>query len=61
VGEWLTPRDGRTPGVVVSVAHLDDDERALVLERDDTLPESIRASWQRGSTSDYSNVSRTGR
>lgn len=31
VGDWLTPRDGRTPAVVVSVAHLDDDERALVL------------------------------
>ena len=31
VGEWLTPRDGRTPAVIVSVAHLDDDERALVL------------------------------
>ncbi len=31
VGDWLTPRDGRTPAVVVSVAHLDDDERELVL------------------------------
>ncbi len=31
VGEWLTPKNGRTPVVVVSVAHLDDDERALVL------------------------------
>jgi hypothetical protein len=31
VGEWLTPREGKTPGVVVSVAHLDDEERALVL------------------------------
>src|SRR5262245_7332015 len=28
---WLTPVNGRTPGVIVSVAHLDDDERALVL------------------------------
>lgn len=37
---WLTPRNGRdssttprrrTPGVIVSVAHLDDEERALVL------------------------------
>jgi hypothetical protein len=28
---WLTPRAGRTPAVIVSVAHLDDDERALVL------------------------------
>ncbi len=31
VGTWLTPRDRRTPGVIVSVAHLDDDERGLVL------------------------------
>ncbi|MEO6601364.1 MAG: helicase HerA-like domain-containing protein [Polyangiaceae bacterium] len=31
VGEWLTPRAGKTPIVVVSVAHLDDEERALVL------------------------------
>jgi hypothetical protein len=31
VGAWLTPQAGRTPAVVVSVAHLDDDERALVL------------------------------
>jgi hypothetical protein len=31
VGEWMKPRDGRTPGVIVSVAHLDDEERALVL------------------------------
>lgn len=31
VGEWLTPKDGRTPIVIVSVAHLDDEERALVL------------------------------
>ncbi|HEY8943868.1 MAG TPA: hypothetical protein VIM73_06395, partial [Polyangiaceae bacterium] len=29
---WLEPRaDGRTPAVIVSVAHLDDDERELVL------------------------------
>jgi len=27
----MTPKDGRTPVVVLSVAHLDDDERALVL------------------------------
>jgi DNA helicase HerA-like ATPase len=26
-----TPKNGRTPAVIVSVAHLDDDERALVL------------------------------
>ena len=32
IGAWLTPAsDGRTPCVVLSVAHLDDDERALVL------------------------------
>jgi hypothetical protein len=32
VGQWLArPADGRTPAVIVSVAHLDDDERALVL------------------------------
>ena len=31
VREWLTPRDGRTPAVIVSVAHLDDEERNLVL------------------------------
>jgi hypothetical protein len=31
VGEWLTPRNGRTPAVIVSVAHLEDEERALVL------------------------------
>lgn len=31
VGAWLTPTDGRTPAVVVSVAPLDEDDRALVL------------------------------
>ena len=32
IKEWLAPReDGRTPAVIVSVAHLDDDERSLVL------------------------------
>jgi hypothetical protein len=31
VESWLTPKAGRTPAVVVSVAHLDDEERALVL------------------------------
>jgi hypothetical protein len=30
-GEWLKPKKGRTPAVIVSVAHVDDDERALVL------------------------------
>jgi hypothetical protein len=31
VGAWLTPKGGKTPAVIVSVAHLDDQERALVL------------------------------
>lgn len=31
IDAWLTPKDGKTPAVVVSVAHLDDEERALVL------------------------------
>ncbi len=31
VGAWMTPQEGRTPAVIVSVAHLDDEERALVL------------------------------
>lgn len=31
VAEWLTPKDVRTPAVILSVAHLDDEERALVL------------------------------
>ena len=32
VDGWLAPRaDGRTPATIVSVAHLDEDERALVL------------------------------
>jgi hypothetical protein len=31
VAEWLTPKAGKTPIVIVSVAHLDDAERALVL------------------------------
>lgn len=31
VGEWLTPKDGKTPAVTISVAHLDDEERTLVL------------------------------
>ncbi len=31
VAEWLKPRAGRTPAVIVSVAHLEDEERALVL------------------------------
>lgn len=31
VGEWMAPKAGKTPLVILSVAHLDDDERALVL------------------------------
>jgi hypothetical protein len=31
IGDWLTAKAGRTQAVIVSVAHLDDDERALVL------------------------------
>jgi len=33
IGEWLTSKNGRTPAVIVivSVGHLDDEERALVL------------------------------
>ena len=31
VREWLAPKNGKTQAVVVSVAHLDDDERNLVL------------------------------
>jgi hypothetical protein len=44
VAEWMTPKDGRTPAVIVSVAHLDDDERALVLGL--VLEEVL--SWVRG-------------
>lgn len=31
VSDWMTPRGGRTPAVIVSVAHLDDEDRTLVL------------------------------
>jgi hypothetical protein len=31
IGAWMTPTDGKTPGVIISVAHLDDEERSLVL------------------------------
>jgi hypothetical protein len=31
VARWLAPQDGRTPATILSVAHLDDEERALVL------------------------------
>jgi DNA helicase HerA-like ATPase len=44
VGEWMAPREGKTPAVIVSVAHLDDDERALVLGV--RLEEVL--SWVRG-------------
>jgi DNA helicase HerA-like ATPase len=44
VAEWVAPRNGRTPGVIVSVAHLDDEERALVLG---VVLEEI-LSWVRG-------------
>lgn len=29
IREWLTPKQGRTPAVIVSVAHLDDEELLL--------------------------------
>lgn len=44
VSEWVKPKDGRTPGVILSVAHLDDEERALVLG---VVLEEI-LSWVRG-------------
>lgn len=31
VAQWVAPVEGRTPATILSVAHLDDDERALVL------------------------------
>ena len=31
IGAWMTPDEARTPAIIVSVAHLDDEERALVL------------------------------
>ncbi|HEY5961163.1 MAG TPA: helicase HerA-like domain-containing protein [Polyangiaceae bacterium] len=31
IGAWMKPRHGKTPAVILSVAHLDDEERALVL------------------------------
>jgi hypothetical protein len=43
VSEWVAKKDGRTPVVIVSVAHLDDEERALVLG---VLLEEI-LSWMR--------------
>jgi hypothetical protein len=44
VSEWVAPREGRTPGTIVSVAHLDDEERQLVLG---VVLEEI-LSWVRG-------------
>jgi hypothetical protein len=44
VGEWVTAKDGRAPAVIVSVAHLDDEERSLVLGV--VLEEVL--SWVRG-------------
>jgi hypothetical protein len=44
VADWLTPRAERTPAIILTVAHLDDDERALVLG---VLLEEI-LSWVRG-------------
>jgi len=44
VAAWMTSTGGRTPATIVSVAHLDDDERALVLG---VLLEEI-LSWVRG-------------
>jgi hypothetical protein len=31
IGAWMKPTNGKTPGVIISVAHLDEEERALVL------------------------------
>ena len=31
VDDWFTPKNGRTPAIIVSVAHLDETERTLVL------------------------------
>ena len=45
VGAWLAPRtDGKVPVVIVSVAHLDDQERALVLSL--VLEQTL--GWVRG-------------
>ena len=45
VASWLSPlADGRTPATIVSVAHLDDEERALVLG---VIFEELLA-WTRG-------------
>ncbi|HWA78666.1 MAG TPA: helicase HerA-like domain-containing protein, partial [Polyangiaceae bacterium] len=44
IDSWVKPQGGKTPCVVVSVAHLDDEERALVLGI--VLEEIL--SWVRG-------------
>ncbi len=44
VGAWMRPENGRTPATIVSVAHLDDEERELVLGV--VLEEVL--SWVRG-------------
>lgn len=44
IGAWMTSKDGRTPAVILSVAHLDDEERALVLG---VVLEEVLA-WVRG-------------
>ncbi len=44
VGAWMEPVSGKTPATIISVAHLDDDERALVLGV--VLEEVL--SWVRG-------------
>ena len=44
IADWVAPKNGRTQAVIVSVAHLDEEERALVLG---VLLEEI-LSWVRG-------------
>ncbi|MBN8611090.1 MAG: DUF853 family protein [Deltaproteobacteria bacterium] len=44
VGAWMEPVEGKTPATIVSVAHLDDDERELVLG---LLLEEV-LTWVRG-------------
>jgi hypothetical protein len=44
VGTWMQPVEGKTPATIVSVAHLDDDERELVLG---LLLEEV-LTWVRG-------------
>lgn len=48
---WLTPKNGRTPAIIVSVAHLDDDERALVLGvlLEELLTSSTAPAWSMAS------------